>query len=230
MAHGTALVTGYSSGLGAEFTRQLLDSGWSVIGVSRKSEPEALQAAYPEALQSVHGSVHLQQTVDAVAELISAAPTPLELVINCAGAGAFGAIGQYTAEDIATVINSNLAGLILFSDLAVRELRDNGGYIVNVMSTAGKKLRTAESVYVASKWGAKAYTRTLRDAMKADKAPIKVIEVYPCGMSTPFWANAVRPVTDGTSFPQPSGIAEQVLQEVHARRDVYCQEFTFERA
>ena len=39
---------------------------------------------------------------------------------------------------------------------------DGGGDIVNVMSTAAKKLRPAESVYTAVKWGAKAYTRALR--------------------------------------------------------------------
>jgi uncharacterized protein len=225
----TAIVTGYSSGLGAEFARLLLEQGWNVIGVSRRSEPAALHAAYGPRLTAVHGSVAAQTVVD-TAFAAALATGDLRLVINCAGEGAFGEIGTYSADDIANVISANLSGLILFSDVAVRHLRAHGGDIVNIMSSAGKKLRVAESVYVAAKWGAKAYTRTLRDAVKAAKLPIRVFEVYPCGMNTPFWSTAKRPVANGSAFPAPGPIAEQILAEIHARRTVYCQEFTFERA
>lgn len=225
----SAIVTGYSSGLGAEFTRLLLEQGWSVIGVSRKSEPANLHATYGPRLIAVHGSVAEQEVSDAAFEA-AARLGSLKLVINCAGEGVFGEIGVYTAEEIAKTMSANLLGLVLFSDTAVRYLRQEGGDIVNVMSTASKKLRPAESVYVASKWGAKGYTRTLREAVKAAKLPIRVFEVYPCGMDTPFWTTATRPVAKGSIFPPPGPIAEQVISELATRRSVYCQEFTFERS
>lgn len=224
----SAIVTGYSSGLGAEFTRLLLEGGWSVVGVSRTTEPEELHRGHPEKLVAVHGSVADQVVADS-AFATATRTGELRLVINCAGEGVFGDVGSYSATEIAAVISANLAGLILFSDSAIRHLRESGGDIVNVMSTASKKLRIAESVYVASKWGAKAYTRTLRDAVKGQKLPIRVFEVYPCGMNTRFWDTATRPVANRTSFPSPRPIAEQVLAEVLASRSVYCQEFTFER-
>jgi NAD(P)-dependent dehydrogenase (short-subunit alcohol dehydrogenase family) len=225
----SAIVTGYSSGLCAEFAKLLLEQGWSVVGVSRQSERETLHERFGKRLAVVHGSVDKQVVADAA---FAAAHDlgDLRLVINCAGVGVFGEIGGYSADEIVATMSGNLLGLILFSDLAVRHLRDRGGDIVNVMSTAGKKLRTGESVYVGAKWGAKGYTRTLRDAIKAAKLPIRVFEVYPCGMNTPFWASATRPVTDGLAFPPPDPIAEQVIQEINARRSVYCQEFTFERS
>lgn len=224
----SAIVTGYSSGIGAEFTRLLLEQGWSVIGVSRRSERATLHEKYGNKLVAVHGSVDKQETADSAFAAARGAGE-LRLVINCAGQGVFGEIGGYTADEIAATMAGNLTGLILFSDMAVRNLRERGGDIINVMSTASKKLRTAESVYVASKWGAKGYTRTLRDAVKAAKLPIRIFEVYPCGMNTPFWASATRPVADGLAFPPPAPIAEQVLEEISANRPVYCQEFTFER-
>lgn len=225
----SAIVTGYSAGLGREFAARLLDDGWGVVGVSRQTEDKELQEKFASALTVVHGPVDVQATVD---EAFAAATGSgeLKLVINCAGAGVFGDIGSYSAEDVRAVLAGNLAGLMLFSDTAVGHFRDNGGDIVNVMSTASKKLRTAETMYVASKWGAKGYTRALRDAVKGAKLPIRVFEVYPCGMNTRFWDTAVRPVASRDGFPDPAPIADQVVSEILTARGVYCQEFTFERS
>lgn len=225
----SAIVTGYSAGLGREFAARLLTEGWSVVGVSRETEDKELQEKYSSALTVVHGGVDEQTTVD---EAFGAGMQAgdLRLVINCAGAGVFGDIGGYSAADVRAVLGGNLAGLMLFSDTAVKHFRDSGGDIVNVMSTAGKKLRPAETMYVASKWGAKGYTRALRDAVKGAKLPIRVFEVYPCGMNTRFWDTAIRPVASRDGFPDPDPIADQVVEEILNPRGVYCQEFTFERS
>ena len=151
----SAIVTGYSSGLGAEFTRLLLEQGWNVVGVSRKSEPASLHNTYGKRLISVHGSVATQAVANsAFAAALGAGE--LRLVINCAGEGVFGNIGSYSADEITAAMSANLIGLVLFSDAAVRNLREQGGDIVNVMSTAGKNLSPAESVYAASKWAREA--------------------------------------------------------------------------
>ena len=224
----TAIVTGYSSGLGEAISAELLRNGWHVVGVSRKNDSERLLADFGDRITPVKGSVNLDETASS-AFAAATQSGDLRLVVNCAGQGVFGEIGGYNADDINNAMAGNLVGLILFSDYAVRALSQGGGDIVNVMSTASKKLRTAESVYCAAKWGAKAYTRTLRDALKAKKLPIRVFEVYPCGMNTPFWQEAVRPVAEGSVFPAPEPIAETIVTEVLAKRSAYVQELTFER-
>lgn len=229
MSGDTAIVTGYSSGLGEAIAARLLESGWNVVGVSRKSEPDKLIARYGEKLVSVHGSVDADSTAEAAFKAAQELGE-LKIVVNCAGQGVFGDVGSYNSEDIYKALQGNLVGLILFSDHAVRAMGDTGGAIVNVMSTASKKLRPAESVYCSAKWGAKAYTRTLRDALKAKKSAIRVYEVYPCGMNTAFWSEAVRPVAEGSAFPPPEPIAEMIVSEILDRRAVYTQEITFERS
>lgn len=224
----TAIVTGCTSGLGGAVSEQLLGRGWSVVGVSRGAHRELHDDASGR-LVTVRGSVDQEET--ATAAFAAARDLGnLRLVVNCAGQGVFGPVGGYSADDIRTVMSGNLHGLILFSEYAVRALGEGGGDIVNVMSTAGKKLRTAESIYCAAKWGAKAYTRTLRDALKSQKLPIRVFEVYPCGMNTPFWSSAVRPVADGSSFPPAEDIARAVLNAVLEKSGAYPQELTFERS
>ena len=230
MGRRTAIVTGYSSGLGEAIASELLKRDWLVVGVSRSTESKMLHQKFSDQLVEVHGSVEDQRTADLAFNAAGEIGRDLCLVVNCAGVGVFGQIGQYSADEIHSVIGSNLSGLILFSDHAAQALRVGGGHIVNIMSTAGKKLRPSESVYVAAKWGAKAYTRTLREALKIEKSPIKVIEVYPGGMQTPFWVNAVRSPSNGSSFPSPEPIAIQVVDEVEQNRAIYCQEFVFERS
>jgi len=224
----TAIITGCRTGLGKAFTDNLLQRGWNVIGVSRtETTPEWVKAN--KRMHYISGSVAEDTTVDAAFDT-AADLGNLKIVINCAGVGVFGEVGNYTSSDIDVAVEGNLAGLIMFSDTAVRHYRDKEVTIVNVMSTAAKKQRAMETVYTAVKWGAKAYTRTLRDALKSEKSPIRIIEVYPCGMHTEFWDKAVRPLTDGNSFPRPDPIANTVLESVLADADSYVQEFTFERS
>ncbi len=220
-----AIVTGHSSGLGRAITERLLQAGSIVIGVSRRPMNENLGSQHI----SISGSVADQATVDAAFSAAQGAGE-LRLVVNCAGQGVFGSVGEYSVDDMRSAIEGNLLGLIAFTDRAVAVMGANGGDIVNVMSTASKKLRPAESVYTAAKWGAKAYTRTVREAVKVAKLPIRIFEVYPCGMNTRFWNDAVRPITDGKTFPEPGPIADAVLRAVNLRSDSYQQELTFERS
>jgi len=219
-----AIVTGSSSGLGLAFTERLTAAGIQVVGVSRRANPNPFQGVH-----QVLGSVADQETVDEAFRIAESIGT-LRLVINCAGQGVFGDVGEYSVAEIRAAVEGNLIGLIAFTDRAVSSMKGTGGDIVNVMSTASKRLRTAESVYTAAKWGAKAYTRTVRDFLKGAKIPIRVFEVYPCGMNTKFWADAIRPITDGRVFPQAGPIADAVLAAVSQKSDSYQLELIFERS
>jgi len=223
-----AIVTGFSSGLGFEITSQLLDRNWRVVGVARSEPSEGSFSERPMKPLVVTGSVDHEETAIAAFETGRTLGT-IEMVVNCAGTGAFGSVGSYRAEEIAEVLRGNLAGLILFSEHAVRAMANTNGSIINIMSTAAKRLKSEESVYVAAKWGAKAYTRTLRKELKARRSSIRVFEVYPCGMRTSFWQHAIRSPSGGDSFPQPQIIAREILARVLTKEDFYCPEITFER-
>jgi NAD(P)-dependent dehydrogenase (short-subunit alcohol dehydrogenase family) len=224
-----AIITGYSSGLGLALTNILLADQWNIVGVARRTRAEELLTLFPSRLVHIGGSVADDLTVDAAFEA-SATQGGANLLINCAGQGVFGSIGTYSSKDIGNAIEGNLHGLMLFSDRAVRHMRSAGGDIVNVISTAAKKNRPLESVYSAAKWGAKAYTKSLREAVKAQNLNIRVFEIYPCGMKTQFWDQATRPVSCANDFPGPEGIAQNIYLAISSSAEQYCNELAFERS
>lgn len=205
----TAIVTGYSSGLGAEITKGLINLGYTVIGVSRRKLKKGVyETEELKNIVEVYGDVSDPATVSTAFDM-SAQHGNLDLVISCAGRGVFGVVGNYSASDIEEVLRGNLIGTILFSDAAVNALKANGGKIINVMSTAASVARKNETIYCASKWGARGYTESLRAELKGSN--IQVIAVYPGGMNTSFWSDSINSNVDSSSFMSPSSVANRIL-------------------
>jgi len=167
-----AIVTGATSGLGLSVVNLLRERGTAVVGVSRRITAD------------VSGDAAQRDT--AVRAVAAAEPFgPIDLLINCAGVGIFGAAGSYDAETIASIIDSNLIAIINFCELLFPLFKETGGTIVNVLSTAALTGKANETVYCAAKWGARGYTEALKAEAKGTK--VRVIAVAPGGMDTPFW-------------------------------------------
>jgi NAD(P)-dependent dehydrogenase (short-subunit alcohol dehydrogenase family) len=235
---GVAIITGYSSGLGRDLAALMLERDWTVVGVARGARPADLARQYDQTLVEVRGSVTDEAVVEqAFAE--ASARGGAEIVINCAGYGAYGPPGGYSATEISAVIGANLTGLILFSDAAVRHFGEAaggasaggdagaGGDIVNVMSLASKFAYSEHSIYIAAKAGAKAYSRALRSDLQEQGRPIRVLEVYPCGMRTNFFAAASRAAADPMAFYKPEHFARHLIEQIIPRRLTFPQEITY---
>lgn len=167
-----AIVTGGTSGLGAAIAEQLSSRAYTVVTVSRRESA------------TVSGDASRAETVQktiARAEQLG----EIKLLVNCAGSGSFGAAGSYDEQTIRTLIDANLTSMILFCDALFRRFAENGGTIVNVLSTAALVAKPNESVYCAAKWGARGYTDVLKAEAKGTK--LRVISVAPGGMDTAFW-------------------------------------------
>jgi short-subunit dehydrogenase len=224
----SAIVTGASRGLGLELALILASKSRAVVGVSRNppEDPRWKEFCGAGSLQIAIGDVSNPLTVirafDA-AENIG----KLDLVINCAGFGVFGAAGAFNSNDIEDVLKGNLIGTILFSDAAYKRFKINGGTIVNIMSTSANIGRPSETIYCAAKWGAKGYTEALRAESKGSAA--RIISVYPGGMRTDFWKNARGSTTDPRTFMNPKEAAETIMAAIEPKAAAYVSEITINR-
>ena len=69
-------------------------------------------------------------------------------------------------------------------------IKQGSGTIINILSTATKKVFTESSAYTASKLGLMGYANVLREEVR--KYNIKVVNVIPGATETPMWSQETR--------------------------------------
>lgn len=194
-----AIVTGGTSGLGAELARLLRERGLDVVTVSRRESAD------------VAGDASREETARRAIALAESRG-PITLLVNCAGSGLFGPAGTQTEEAIRRTIDANLVSTIVFCEALFTRFKNDGGTIVNVLSTAALFSRVNESVYSAAKWGARGYGEVLKAEAKGTKA--RVMSVAPGGMDTAFWDER------RAGFMDPAEVARAIVDALFSRVSV----------
>ena len=194
----TALITGASSGLGAEFARQLAPHAHALVLVARRLE--RLDALKGE-LESRHSTlkVHVygadvaseDQRV-ALVNWLSSQNVKVHFLINNAGLGDRGPFESSDWNKIRSILDVNISALTHFIHLLLPSMTLGGrAAILNVSSVAGFLPLPNTAVYAASK----AYVTSLSEALALELRPrgITVTALCPGPIATEFHAVAHRP-------------------------------------
>jgi NAD(P)-dependent dehydrogenase (short-subunit alcohol dehydrogenase family) len=158
------VITGASSGLGAQLAAAISQAGGIPVMAARRAERlEALRAAIPNAdpvTCDVTDEADRRRLVDGVIERHGR----LDGLINNAGAGATAPALRTPTETFQRVVDLNLVAPFALSCLAAQRMRDGGGRsIVNIASVMGLRSigQIPDAAYVASKAGIIGLTREL---------------------------------------------------------------------
>ncbi|MEU5382028.1 SDR family oxidoreductase [Streptomyces sp. NPDC005968] len=203
MSTRTWFITGVTSGLGREVATQLLERGDRVAGTGRNSDAlDELATAHGDAFWPAALDVTDTDTVRKTVDRAAAALGRFDVVINNAGYGMFGAAEEFTDEQIAHHLATNLTGSITVARAALPHLRTGGGgRIVQISTYGGQAAGPGGSLYSAGKFGIEGFM----EALAAEVAPfgIGVTIVEPGGTATGFRRNAVlsSPLTDYDNTP-----------------------------
>jgi NAD(P)-dependent dehydrogenase (short-subunit alcohol dehydrogenase family) len=203
-----AVVTGASSGIGAEVVQALQRRGTLVVGLSRTpsaaDEHETCDVADKQAVQAT------------AARVLDRHPH-IDVLVNNAGVAGRTNYLDGDAERIELVIDVNYLGSI-WTTLAFLPGLKAGSHVVNVVSVAGV---FAEGPYSASKHAQLAFSRSIA----AELAPrgVKVHTVLPGLIETPGFPQRHRvPRPLHRLVAQPSLVARRLLDAVdHDRREIY---------
>lgn len=186
MTQRTWLITGIGTGFGRHLSEQLLARGDRVAGTVRKpGAADDLKARYGELLRVFRLDVTDTAAVRRVAGAAFTEFGRIDVVVNNAGYGLFGAAEELTDEQILAQISTNLLGSIQVTRAVLPHLRaQGGGRILQISSYGGQATNPGACMYHATKWGIEGFM----ESTARDVAPfgIEITIVEPGGARTEF--------------------------------------------
>lgn len=179
----TVLITGCSSGYGLETARHFLTKGWKVIATMRSPRPELLPAS--DNLRILPLDVTQPESIHQALE----AAGPIDVLVNNAGIGLFGAFEATPMSTVREIFETNTFGVMAMCQAVIPQFRERGdGTIVNVTSSATLAPFPLVAAYTASKTAIEGFTASLEHELKAVGVQVKLVEPG-YGPSTGFAAN-----------------------------------------
>jgi 3-oxoacyl-[acyl-carrier protein] reductase len=197
------LVTGSTGGIGLEVVRQLVDEGAAVVTCGRRDAPNAGEAAHVVADLSSPG-----EPERAVAEMVSALGG-LDVLVNNVGIARQARFEEVFDEEWDAYWQLNVMSYVRAIRAALPSLRDGGGAIVNVSSTAGKRPSAGMPHYSVTKAAVLSLSRLVADLYASEG--IRCNAVTPGPTATDAW------IGEGGLADQ-QGDREEVLAKVGAGR------------
>jgi uncharacterized protein len=194
----TALITGASSGLGAEFARQLAPDVHALVLVARRMErldglKSELESAYQGLKVYVYGAdLGSEDQRVAFVEWLASQNLKVHFLINNAGLGDQGTFDSSDWNRIKAILEVNISALTHLTHLLLPSMTLSGrAAILNVSSVAGFLPLPNIAVYAATK----AYVTSLSEALAIELRPkgITVTALCPGPVATEFHSVAQRP-------------------------------------
>ena len=224
MGTRTVVITGASSGFGRGVALRLAEQGFNLVLAARRGEVlDTLGAECGNAL-TVSCDVGNPNSVEKLGQAAIATFDRIDVWINNAGVAALGPFERVPLEDHLRVLQTNLAGTLAGSHVAMRHFRQRGsGTLINVASMLGRTPAPYYASYCASKYGIVGLCDALRqEVVSQAQGDIRICAVLPMAADTPFFDHAAN-YTGRTLRPFPITNAEEVIDAivglVHAPRD-----------
>ena len=180
LRHPVALITGASSGIGAEIARDLGSRGYYLALAARRKD--ALEAIAREIRTGGGGAVPLACDVTEPAEIAACVEHTMvefgriDVLVNNAGVMHNGPIAGADVSEWRAMIDVNLMGLMLVTHAVLPHMKAAArGHIVNISSVAGRIITVGNGVYNVTKWGVNVFSEALRKEVYADGIKVTVI-------------------------------------------------------
>ena len=206
--HCTVLITGASSGLGAEFARQLAPRASTMVLVARRAERlEALQRELERPGLTMHcRQIDLSERaeVEALVEWLAHSGVKINFLVNNAGLGDRGRFENSDWERVRQMLDVNIGALTQLTLALLPTLKAQAGAaILNVSSVAGFIPMPKLAVYAATK----AYVTSFSEAIRAELrgTGVRVTTLCPGPVHTEFGQVAERATNPDRTSP-PDGL------------------------
>lgn len=236
-----ALITGASTGIGFETSLTLarnefrtfatmrnLSKSWKIREIAKKEKLP---------LTVIPLDVNDNTSIQTAIQNILVEAKTIDVVINNAGYGLFGAVEDLSMDKIINQFETNFFGVVRVVKSVLPIMRNQrSGTIVNISSMVGRVAMPLNSIYVASKFALEGFSESIRHELS--KFGIKVILIEPGIVRTGFFDNLQKSTKEAVKSPysallkrrlsrfksisesnstSPSQVAMTILKALHSK-------------
>jgi NAD(P)-dependent dehydrogenase (short-subunit alcohol dehydrogenase family) len=165
------MITGASRGMGAEITAAALARGDAVVATARKSN------AITDALGSQPGLLAVVLDVTNESAALQAVKLAIghfgriDVLVNNAGYGLAGAVEETSAEEVRSIFDTNVMGLLNVTRAVLPHMRSQrSGHVINMSSLGGYRVGAGFGVYGSTKFAVEG----LSEALHAELSPLGI--------------------------------------------------------
>ncbi len=212
----TIVVTGGSSGLGLEISRQLIARGNTVLAIGRDLAKLAMARSLAPGLHTFSADIADPEQRLHLRDYVQSTFPSCDMLINNAGIMRSVTLGRNDeGAGAEREIAVNLTAPIHLSSLFVPILRDRAdACIVNVSSGLAYAPFPVAPIYSATKAALHSFTQSLRIQLRS--SGIRVVELIPPGLDTPMITAEVRSAMAGQRMAPVANVARMAIRRIEA--------------
>lgn len=170
------VITGASSGFGAEIAKLFNAEGYPMLLLGRRVEKiKSLPLDFQNVLVKsvdVTNKIEFEQAIQKAEKVFG----PTDLLVNNAGIMLLGNILTQDPAEWSRMMNTNVLGVLNGMQIVLPQMVERqGGTIINVSSLAGKKTFVNHAAYVASKFGVHGLSETIREEVSGKNVRISLV-------------------------------------------------------
>lgn len=211
-----AIVTGGSSGIGELTARQLKERGYTVYAAARRTD--RMKGLERSGIRTRSLDLTVDRSMKDLVDVVMAEQGRIDLLINNAGFGAFGAVETVSMADARAQFEVNVFGLARMTQLVLPQMRTaRRGRVVNVSSIAGYVAEPYGAWYHASKHAVEGLSDCLRMEMKPFGVDIVLVEPGPVRTEwNAIAANSLVSSSRGTPYAKQAKATRRALKAMNS--------------
>ena len=211
------LITGASSGIGKDTALSLIKEGHVVYGVARRLE--MMKDIVRAGGHAIKMDILKERNIDDVVNQIIKEQSRVDVLINNAGYGLWGAVETISIDEAKRQFDVNIFGLAYLTKKIIPIMRkQKSGKIINMSSMGGKVYTPFGAWYHATKYALEGWSDCLRIELKS--FGIDVILIEPGVIKTEFQDVMMDSTVErsiGTPYEKKLKALEKATQEMYAR-------------
>jgi len=171
------MITGASRGMGAEITAAALAQGDAVVATARKSSAVTNALGSQPGLLAVDLDVTSEPAAQQAVKLAMEHFGRIDVLVNNAGYGLAGAVEETSAEEVRSIFDTNVMGLLNVTRAVLPQMRSQrSGHVINMSSLGGYRVGAGFGVYGATKFAVEGLSEALHAELSALGIHVTVVE------------------------------------------------------